>query len=75
MNLETREPEQLTDNGAANLGPCWHPNGRHIIFSSNMHDPEGRNPDLYVIDIDSLDIERITRYEGFNGLTPKMMTQ
>jgi Tol biopolymer transport system component len=67
MKLETRSPLQLTDNGAANFGPYWHPDGRHIIFSSNMHDPEGRNFDLYLIDIDSRDIERITYYEGFDG--------
>ena len=67
MNLETRSPVQLTDNGAANFGPYWHPDGRHIIFSSNMHDPEGRNFDLYLLDIDSREIERITRYEGFDG--------
>jgi Tol biopolymer transport system component len=67
MNLDTRTPLQLTDNGAANFGPYWHPDGRHIIFSSNMHDPEGRNFDLYMIDIDSRDIERITYYEGFDG--------
>ncbi len=67
MNLETRTPVQLTDNGAANFGPYWHPDGRHIIFSSNMHDPEGRNFDLYMLDIDSRDIERITHYDGFDG--------
>ena len=32
-----------------------------------MHDPEGRNFDLYLIDIESRDIERITHYEGFDG--------
>ena len=67
MNLETRTPVQLTDNGAANFGPYWHPDGRHIIFASNMHDPEGRNFDLYMLDINSRDIERITYYEGFDG--------
>jgi Tol biopolymer transport system component len=67
MDLDTRTPQRLTDNGAANFGPYWHPDGRHIIFSSNMHDPEGRNFDLYMINIDSRDIERITYYEGFDG--------
>ena len=32
-----------------------------------MHDPEGRNFDLYMLDINSRDIERITYYEGFDG--------
>ena len=57
----------LTDNGAANFGPYWHPDGRHIIFSSNLHNPDGRNFDLYLIDVDSRETRRITRYEGFDG--------
>jgi len=67
MDLEERKPVRITDNGAANFGPYWHPDGKHIIFSSNMHDPRGRNFDLYLIDIDTREIERITRYEGFDG--------
>ena len=67
MNLEERRPLRITDNGAANFGPYWHPDGRHIIFSSNMHDPQGRNFDLYMIDIDTRELERITYYEGFDG--------
>ena len=67
MNLEDRQPRQITDNGAANFGPYWHPDGKHIIFSSNMADPQGRNFDLYLIDIESRKTERITQYEGFDG--------
>jgi len=67
MNLEERVPIQLTDNGAANFGPYWHPDGRHIIFSSNLHDPQGRNFDLYLIDAETRALERITRHEEFDG--------
>ena len=67
MNLQERKPIQLTDNGAANFGPYWHPDGKHIIFSSNLHNPDGRNFDLFLIDIDSRDIERVTHYDGFDG--------
>ncbi|GMQ89161.1 MAG: hypothetical protein BMS9Abin09_0620 [Gammaproteobacteria bacterium] len=67
MNLEERKPIQLTDNGAANFGPYWHPDGKHIIFSSNLNDPRGRNFDLYMIDKDTREIERITYYDGFDG--------
>ncbi len=67
MNLSERRPIQITDNGAANFGPYWHPDGKHIIFSSNMHDPKGRNFDLYLIDVASRELERITHYPGFDG--------
>ncbi len=67
MNLGDREPIQITRNGAANFGPYWHPDGVHIIFSSNMHDPKGRNFDLYLINIHTRETERVTTYEGFDG--------
>jgi Tol biopolymer transport system component len=67
MNLQERKPIQLTNNGAANFGPYWHPDGKHIIFSSNMNDPKGRDFNLYMIDKDSRKLEQITYYEGFDG--------
>jgi Tol biopolymer transport system component len=67
MNLKERKPVRITDNGAANFGPYWHPDGRHIIFASNVQDPKGRNFDLYLIDTQTRETERITYYEGFDG--------
>jgi Tol biopolymer transport system component len=67
MSLADRKPIQLTDNGAANFGPYWHPDGRRIIFASNLADPEGRNFDLYLIDVETRAIERVTHYAGFDG--------
>jgi TolB protein len=67
MSLEERKPIQLTDNGAANFGPYWHPDGRHIIFSSNLHDLKGRDFDLYLIDVQTREIERVTSFPGFDG--------
>jgi Tol biopolymer transport system component len=67
MNLKDREPIQITDNGAANFGPYWHPDGKHIIFSSNMHNPRGRNFDLFLINVETRELERVTYYDGFDG--------
>lgn len=67
MNLEQREPIQLTNNGAANFGPYWHPDGKHVIFSSNLDDPDARNFDLHLIDVETREIERITQFPGFDG--------
>lgn len=58
---------QITDNGAANFAPYWHPSGQQIIFSSNMDDPQGRNFELYLINVDGSGLERITYSEGFDG--------
>ena len=58
---------QLTDNGAANFAPYWHPSGEKIIFSSNMDDPRGREFELYLINVDGTGLERVTWSEGFDG--------
>jgi Tol biopolymer transport system component len=67
MHLKERRPIRITDNGAANFGPYWHPDGRRIIFSSNLADPKGRNFDLYLIDVATRRVERVTNYPGFDG--------
>ena len=58
---------QVTNNGAANFGPFFFPGDDRIIFSSNLHDSQGRNFDLYAIDLDGSNLERITYFEGFDG--------
>jgi len=58
---------QLTDNGAANFAPYWHPSGERIIFSSNMDDPQGRDFELYIINVDGSGLERVTYSEDFDG--------
>ena len=33
-----------------------------------MHDKKGRDFDLYAIDVDGSNLERITFFEGFDGI-------
>lgn len=67
MNADGTEQVQVTHNGKANFGPFWHPDGRRIIFSSNMDDPRGRDFELYVIGADGGNLERITHNPTFDG--------
>jgi Tol biopolymer transport system component len=67
MNLAEREPIQLTNNGAANFAPYWHPDRKHVIFSSNMENPKGRNFDLFLLEVDTRKLERVTNYPGFDS--------
>jgi len=67
MNLKDRKPIQLTNNGAANFGPYFHPDGKRVIFASNMADPKGRDFDLFLVDIATKEIEQITHYGEFDG--------
>ena len=39
MDADGSNKKMITKNGAANFAPFWHPDGKHIIFASNMEDP------------------------------------
>jgi Tol biopolymer transport system component len=67
MNADGSNKRQVTSNGKANFGPYFFPDGRRIIFASNMDDPRGRNFDLYKINADGTGLERITFNETFDG--------
>ena len=66
MNADGSDKVQITNNGAANFAPYFHPDGR-IIFASNMADPKGRNFDLWMIGTDGNGLERITYNSTFDG--------
>lgn len=67
MDADGGNKRQITRNGAANFGPFFHPDGKRIIFSSNLADPRGRNFDLYLINADGSGLERITYDDNFDG--------
>jgi len=67
MDADGSNRVQVTDNGASNFAPFFHPDGERIIFSSNLHAPGGRSFDLYMIGVDGTGLERITKNEGFDG--------
>ena len=67
MDADGSNLKQVTNLGGASFGPFWHPDGERIIFSSNFHNPSGRNFDLFIIDEDGSGLERITFGEEFDG--------
>jgi TolB protein len=67
MGADGSNQRQVTSNGAANWAPFLHPNNKQIIFSSNLHDAEGRNFSLYRINADGAGLERITYDAGFDS--------
>ncbi|CAN5810234.1 hypothetical protein BH23GEM7_BH23GEM7_11070 [soil metagenome] len=67
MDADGSNKRQITRNGAANFAPFFHPNGRQVIFSSNLHNPGGRDFDLYLIDLDGSGLQRITHDPDFDG--------
>ena len=64
---------QLTNNGATNWSPSWHPTGDYIVFSSNMDDwldefdSYGPNFELYLMEIKTGKITRLTNNKTFDS--------
>ena len=67
MNADGSNKRRVTNNGKANFAPFFFPDGKRIIFSSNMDDPRGRNFDVYVVNVDGSGLERITFNDTFDG--------
>ena len=69
MRADGTQKTQVTSNGAANFAPYFHPNGRQIIFASNINNPNPRSPnfDLYLINRNGSGLEQITFDDGFDG--------
>jgi len=67
MDADGSNQRQVTDNGAANFAPFFHPDGRRIIFSSNVHDPQKRTFQLFLVGDDGRSLEQVTQEGRFNS--------
>ena len=67
MNRDGSNLRQVTKLGGANFAPSWHPDGKRLIFASNVQDPKGRNFDIYLINVDGTGLERISFNDTFDG--------
>jgi len=67
MNADGSNKRQVTHLNKASFAPYFFPDGKRIIFSSNVADPKGRDFDLYMIKTDGTGIERITYNNTFDG--------
>ena len=67
MDADGSNKRQVTDNGKANFGPFFHPDGKRIIFASNYGSDDGRNFELWMVNEDGSGLEQITHYESFDG--------
>lgn len=68
MDADGSHKRQVTHNGAANFAPYFFPDGKRIIFASNManqKDPSGF--DLYAINEDGTGLEQITTHPDFDA--------
>jgi Tol biopolymer transport system component len=73
MDADGGNKRLLTENGATNWAPSWHPDGRRLVFASNMDDWHadlgkfGHNFELYLINLDGSGLERLTFNDVFDS--------
>ena len=67
MNRDGSNLRQVTKLGGANFAPAWHPDGRRIIFASNIKDPKRRDFDIFLINVDGAGLEQVTFNTTFDG--------
>ncbi len=70
MNADGSGKRQVTSNGASNFSPFFHPDGKRIVFSSNIETRgEGGRPSfhLYLVGDDGAGLERLTFEGEFNS--------
>ena len=66
-NADGSEARQVTYVGGANFAPYFTPDGKRVLFSTNHHDPRGREFDIFAVNVNGTQLERITYTEGFDG--------
>jgi Tol biopolymer transport system component len=66
-DADGRNARQITHNGAANFGPYFFPDGKSVIYASNVGDAKGRNFDLWRVRDDGSGVEQITFHDTFDG--------
>ncbi len=67
MDLATRKEKQLTRMNAMSWAPFFHPSGKYLIFTTNVHG--FANFELYLVAAQgSSNPVRVTYTEGFDGL-------
>jgi Tol biopolymer transport system component len=68
MRSDGSGDRQVTDQGVASFAPFFF-RGSHerLLFVSNLADPAGRDFDIWAVNVDGTDLERITYNPTFDG--------
>jgi len=59
--------KQITSNGCANFAPTFTPDGKKILFASNMHKCDSSLFELYLVNLDGSQQEKITDFGKFTS--------
>ena len=66
-NADGTNAKQITHLGQANWAPNFTPDGKHIIFCSNHEYKRGFPFNMYLIDLEGNDLQKVSRDKGFDA--------
>ena len=66
VNADGLDEDQLTNNGAINWAPYWHPNGKVIAYTTSLHGHA--HYEIYLMNIETKVQCRATHQASFDGL-------
>ncbi len=67
MNKDGSDQHPITHHGASNFAPFFSHDGQHVIFSSNLGDPQRRSFELFMIRDDGTELQQLTFDTGFSS--------
>ena len=67
MNADGSDLRQVTSLRGASFAPFFTPDGTRIVFSSNHHNPRGRDFELWLVNLDGTGLEQVTFNPTFDG--------
>ena len=71
MRPDGSDPQRVTSLRGSSINPAWSPDGRRIVFASNI---VGSLYDLYLVEVAGKRVHRLT--EGRSGyVRPRMVTR
>lgn len=73
MNRDGTNKVKVTSLSSASFAPSWHPDGKRLIFATNVNDPRQRNFDVFLVNLDGTGVEQVTfngTFDGFPMFSP-----
>jgi Tol biopolymer transport system component len=67
MRADGSDKRRITDRPGASFAPFFTPDGASLIYSSNWHNPRGRDFDLFLVDLAGGEPRPVTREPTFDG--------
>ena len=60
MDRDGKNNVKVTSLSSASFAPSWHPDGKRLIFATNVKDPQQRNFDIFLVNLDGTGLEQVT---------------